>query len=105
MNAVTIIGFFGSVTSCMMFIPDAIRVFKLRHDVHALAGVSLYAKGFAMVNSVLWITYAVLINAFWLGLPSSINIFVNTITVFIVTQSRRSHPKEAAEYEPQESLL
>ena len=87
--ATEVIGFTASVISFAMWRPQAVQVWRGRRDAHALAGVSIQTQWLLAANAVLWLLYAILTQAFWVGAPSLVNLPLALVTIAILRRVRR----------------
>lgn len=89
------LGFSASVIAFVLFVPQALRVWKVRADPAALSGVSLGTQFFLLSNAVLWAFYAVETQAFWVGAPGLVNAPLAICVIILVTRARRASPAPA----------
>lgn len=85
-----IIGFLGSFTSFVLWLPQARIVWKIRNDRVALGAVSLATQFIVVVNSILWLLYAIIADSFWVGAPGMLSAPLAIMTIVIITKARRA---------------
>lgn len=78
---IELIGCVAAVIACYMFIPQALLVWKDRHDVHALEGVSTATSLAVGVQGFLWVIYNGAKGAWWGVVP---NLFLIPLSMFIL---------------------
>lgn len=93
-TATEAVGLLASLTSFVVWLPQGVRVWKGRHHPAALQGVVLGTQVVALLGALLWAAYAVLIDSFWVGAPSAVNVPVIVLTIAVVTRARRSESPE-----------
>lgn len=93
-------GLLASLSGFLLWLPQARRVWRDRHDRERLAGVSLQTQVLALVGNTLWGVYAIGIGSFWLGAPSAVNIPVTIMTITIVLRAQRTPDAATAEPAP-----
>lgn len=86
---VNIIGAIGSLLSAIIFVPQAVDMWKLRKEPERLEGVSLLTSSLALVNSVIWVWYAWLAKAYWSGAPSLVGFPALLVVVLLKVRSIR----------------
>lgn len=84
------IGFLASAISFTIFLPQALRTWRVRNDPIALAGISTGTQLLILANATLWGVYAVLTGAFWVGAPGLLNAPLAAFTIFLIYRSRGS---------------
>ena len=89
---IQVVGYLASVGAGLMWLPQAWRAVRLRHDAHALAGISTVAYLTAVAFNVLLLTYGVLNGAPPVVVAGSVNVLCATVIVAIVLPRRRSAP-------------
>lgn len=96
------IGIISGIIAFIMFVPQALRVWKTRADPHALSGVSLMTQYLVISNAVIWGAYAVELREFWVGAPGIINAPLAITIIISVMHARRTQPqKEEIHYVPE----
>lgn len=63
----------GSIIAFVMFVPQAVRCWRLRHRPDALLGVSPAGMLMLLVNASLWGVYGLGTGAVWTAVPSFFN--------------------------------
>lgn len=90
-----VVGFTASVIAFVLWLPQAHRVWNLRHQPEALRGISLGTQSLVITNSLLWFGYGALEQAFWIAAPGFINLPLAAGTMVMVLRARRkTHPPE-----------
>ncbi|GGC07592.1 hypothetical protein [Cellulomonas carbonis] len=84
------VGLVASLFSLVVWMPQAARVWRVRHDPVQLSGVSLLTQAMSVGGAVAWTAYAVLIDSFWVGAPSVVNGPLAIATIVVVRRSRRA---------------
>lgn len=82
-------GFLASVIAFALFLPQARRTWQVRHDPHALAGISAGTQWLLLTNAVLWGLYAALSGAFWVGAPGLVNGPLAVATLLLIFRAKR----------------
>ena len=90
----TILGITASTIAFVMFIPQAVRAWRTRHDAHALVGLSLSTQFLILANATIWGVYAFMLGEFWVGAPGIINAPL-AVTVIVLTVRSRLSAREA----------
>lgn len=85
-----VIGFLASIISFTIFLPQALRTWRVRNDPIALAGISTGTQLLILANATLWGVYALLTGAFWVGAPGLLNAPLAALTIFLIHRSRSS---------------
>lgn len=92
-----VVGFTASVIAFVLWLPQAHRVWNLRHQPEALRGISLGTQSLVITNSLLWFGYGALEQAFWIAAPGFINLPLAAGTMVMVLRARRkTHPRNAS---------
>lgn len=86
------LGATASVISFVLFIPQALVVWRSRRDPHALIGVSLETQLLILANATIWGLYAFAEQAFWVGAPGLVNGPLAVAVIILVLRSRRVQP-------------
>lgn len=79
-----VLGFVASVVSFVMFLPQAITVWKFRKQPEFLKGTSRWGQWFLLLNASLWGLYAYLTGAYWSGAPGLFNGPLAIITLVLL---------------------
>lgn len=82
------IGFLAAIVSFVIFLPQALRTWRVRRDPIALAGISIGTQWLILCNATLWGAYAFLTEAFWVGAPGILNAPLAIFTIFLVLRAR-----------------
>lgn len=88
-------GFLASITGFLVWVPQARRVWRDRHDPVKLSGVAVQTQALSLAGNVLWGIYAIGIGSFWLGAPSVVNIPIAVMTILVVRRSQKA-PDDAS---------
>lgn len=80
-DLVSIVGFLAAVSSIIQYIPQIIRIIKLKKARHVSFGLCT----FALTSSILWCFYGFLKDAYWLlfsqGTAACIKIFLISLKI------------------------
>jgi uncharacterized protein with PQ loop repeat len=82
-------GFCAAIMAFVMLLPQAIKIVRLRNDPDGMKGVSLATEWLIVVNSALWIGYAIGMHAWFSGVPSAVNGPVAILVLAVVFRARR----------------
>jgi len=82
-------GYLASVGAAVMWMPQAWRAVRLRHDAQALASISTLAYLTAVVFNALLVTYGLLNHAAPVVVAGGVNVVCAGAIVGIVLPSRR----------------
>lgn len=82
------IGIMASVLAFAVFVPQAVRVWRVRNDAHALGGVSVVTNMFIINNSIVWGLYAASIGEFFVGAAGIVNLPLASLIVAVILRSR-----------------
>ncbi|MFT4262927.1 MAG: hypothetical protein QM572_06080 [Nocardioides sp.] len=83
------VGYVGSAGAATMWIPQALRAWRARHEAAALAGISLTAYAIAVVFNVLLVTYGATTEAPPVVLAGAVNLVCATAIVAVVLGARQ----------------
>jgi uncharacterized protein with PQ loop repeat len=89
---IQVVGYLASIGAGLMWLPQAWRAVRLRHDAHALAGISAVAYLTAVAFNALLLTYGVLNGAPPVVVAGCVNVVCAGVIVAIVLPRRRSAP-------------
>jgi len=92
-NLYDLVGILAGVMTIAIYIPQAWRVFRHRHDSHALRGTSMLGVGASVVEFMLWIVWG-----FGRGVPIGAVPYA-VLLPFVVTTFvlvARAHARERA---------
>ena len=89
MLSVAVLGYAAAALSCFMVLPQAVVTFRQRHDLHALAGVSLASMLGIAVNSSMWVVWAIAAKAYPAGIPALVNGPAAVFIAFLILRARR----------------
>jgi hypothetical protein len=83
------IGYLGSAGAAVMWIPQASRVIRRRHDLVALAGISAVSYATAMMFNALLLAYGLVNGAGPVVLAGCMNLGCATVILGVVGYARR----------------
>ena len=86
---VSLIGLSAAVVSFVLWLPQALLVWKNRRNPLALSGVSMATQYLVMTNAVLWGVYALATGAYWAGAPGLVNLPLAVMTVSVTRRAIR----------------
>ena len=86
----TALGMTASTIAFVMFVPQAFRVWRTRHDAHALVGLSLSTQFLILANATIWSVYAFTLGEFWVGAPGIVNAPLAVTVIVLTVRSRLS---------------
>lgn len=89
------VGMLASLTSFLLWLPQGARVWRARHDPASLQGIALTTQVLSLTGNVLWATYAVLIQSFWVGAPVVVNAPIAVMTITVLLRARRADGRPA----------
>ena len=92
MLATQAIGMMASLLSFVLWVPQAVTVWRWRADPDRLAAVSMSTQMLLLANTILWCAYAALTNSFWVGASGLINAPLAVMVACILWRSRRAVP-------------
>lgn len=84
-------GIMGASASLVMFMPQAWRIWQLRHDSAALEGLSLGTLWGLLIAQISWLVYGVGIKAVWTALPAIVVLPLAIFMIFMVSRAKRRH--------------
>lgn len=84
-----LVGLAGSFVSVVLWLPQARRTWRVRHDAAALAGLSAGTQWLLVLNASIWLLYAWLAHAHWVGVPGLVTLPLALGTIWLVGRSRR----------------
>ena len=84
MNILNVCGLAAAVVSFVMFVPQAARVWRLRHDGEQLKGVSQAGQWMLIANAALWAVYGIGMGAYWTAIPSFVNAPLAAVTLYLL---------------------
>jgi hypothetical protein len=96
------VGLLASAGSLTLWWPQAVRLWRQRHDATALRGVSITTQVVLLGTESLWALYAVLTTSYWVGVPAMVNIPLAVLAIRLLRRARRvahvheEHPVPAA---------
>ena len=79
-----LLGFAAAVVSFVLWLPQALTVWRNRRNPARLAGVSQGTLALILVNAALWGGYALATGAFWAGAPGLVNFPLTLFTLMLV---------------------
>lgn len=85
-----VLGGLASITAFTLFLPQALRVWKLRDQPLALEGVSASTQWLVIVNEVFWGVYGLGSQAYWAAAPAAVSLPLAAFVLILLHRSRRS---------------
>ena len=73
----------------VLFLPQAVRAWRLRNDGEAMSGLSLVGFIMLLANSIAWLLYGIGLSALWIIVPNSLNIPVSLFMVALILRARK----------------
>lgn len=90
-----LVGMAAAITAFVLWLPQAKLALRQRKDDKALSGLSMGTLWLVLLNAVLWMVYAVVTDALWVGAPGLINGSLVIWMIFLVSAARRRIRKAA----------
>ncbi|MEZ0580315.1 hypothetical protein [Nocardioides sp. MH1] len=87
---IQVVGYLGSLGAAIMWIPQAVRAARHRHDLAALAGISTTAYASAAVFNALLLAYGWLSDAGPVVVAGAVNLTCATAIVTVLVGARRT---------------
>lgn len=84
----TVLGVTGNIFSVVLFVPNALTVYRHRKDTAAMRGVSATMQLFVLGNALTWFLYAWVTQAWWVAAPGAFNA---PLAVFVLVLIWRAH--------------
>jgi uncharacterized protein with PQ loop repeat len=88
MPPIDLAGYAASLLAMSMWVPQAVNVVRRRHDLAALAGISLPAYATGVVFNALLAVYGVGTHGVPVVLAGAVNFVLNLAIVTVVAQAR-----------------
>lgn len=88
MTWVEMVGIAAAIMTVGIYLPQMVRAWRLRDDVRALAGLSLYSIGASIIEFALWIVYCLAEDAPWGAYPYFFVLPMALVTLFLVFRAR-----------------
>ena len=85
---VGLVGYLASLGAISMWMPQAVRVHRHRHDAAVLAGVSVLAYATAMVFNGLLLAYGVGSDSVPVALSGGVNLVMSAFIVAVLSRRR-----------------
>lgn len=85
-----VLGFFGTLISFILWIPQARAVWRSRKDPHALRAVSISTQLLVVINASIWFIYAYVLKEFWVGAAGFINMPLAFLTIYLLLKARNA---------------
>jgi hypothetical protein len=85
---INVVGYLASLGAVSMWLPQAWRVHRHRHDAAVLAGVSVLAYATAMVFNGLLLAYGVGSDSVPVALSGGVNLVMSAFIVAVVSRRR-----------------
>lgn len=89
----------------IMFVPQALRCWRLRHNPTALEGVSRAGMVMLLVNAVLWAVYGLGVGAIWSAVPSFFNAPLALFVLARLTRADRPGSGDTPRRTPPQSVI
>ena len=83
------IGMLGALFALSMFLPQALKAWRLRNNGEAMSGLSLIGFIVLLANSVTWGLYGLGVSAIWVIVPNTLNIPVSLFMIGLIIRSRK----------------
>ena len=83
------IGMMASLTSFVILLPHAARIWKYRDDPDELRGIAMGSQVIGLAGTFLWGTYAILTEQVWVGAPHLVNGPITVATIVVLRRARR----------------
>ena len=89
MHAATeVIGMMASLTSFVIGLPHAARIWKYRDDPAELRGIAMGSQVIGLAGTFLWGAYAILTAQVWVGAPHLVNGPITVATILVLRRAR-----------------
>lgn len=88
----SVIGALAAVISFVLWLPQAVTMWRNRNDPKALAGMSQGTLWLVVCNASLWFLYAYLTQAFWTGAPGLVNLPLAIFGLLLINRSKGQVP-------------
>ena len=85
---IELIGFLASIGAVSMWLPQALRAYRHRHDAATLAGLSIVAFSTAVVFNGLLLVYGIGTDSAPIALSGGANFVMSALIVGIVARGR-----------------
>ncbi len=89
MSLVDLVGMAGSLVSVVLWLPQAQRTWSIREDASALAGLSSGTQWLVVLNAIIWLAYAGMTGAHWVGLPGLVTLPLALGTIWFIHRAKR----------------
>lgn len=86
---IDLIGMLAATFAFVLFLPQAVRAWRLRNDGEAMSGLSLIGFIMLLANSIAWLLYGIGLSAPWIIVPNSLNIPVSLFMIGLIIRSRK----------------
>lgn len=86
---VNFVGFIASCSAFILFIPQAVNVWRMRKDERALRGVSILTNIVLLFNACCWGLYGFLTSAFWVAAPGLVSGPLAIIMIILISKARK----------------
>lgn len=83
------IGMLGALFALTLFLPQAIRAWRLRNNGEAMSGLSPIGFIMLFANSAVWFLYGIGLSALWIIVPNAINMPVSLFIIGLIIRSRK----------------
>lgn len=86
---INFIGVLGALFAFLLFLPQALKAWRLRDDGDAMSGLSLVGFFMLLANSTVWVLYGIGLSALWIIVPNALNIPVSLFMIGLIIRSRQ----------------
>lgn len=86
---INFIGVLGALFAFLLFLPQALKAWRLRDDGDAMSGLSLVGFIMLLANSTVWVLYGIGLSALWIIVPNALNIPVSLFMIGLIIRSRQ----------------
>src|SRR3712207_2434475 len=93
------IGMMASLTSFVILLPHAVRIWKYRNDPAELRGIAMGSQVIGLAGTFLWGAYAILTEQVWVGAPHLVNGPITVATIVVLRRVRRQVARPVARLE------
>jgi len=83
------IAMMASLTSFVILLPHAARIWKYRNDPAELRGIAMGSQIIGLAGTFLWGAYAILTDQVWVGAPHLVNGPITVATIVVLRRARR----------------
>jgi uncharacterized protein with PQ loop repeat len=98
-SATEAIGMMASLTSFVILLPHAARIWKYRNNPAELRGIAMGSQIIGLAGTFLWGTYAIVTDQVWVGAPHLVNGPITVATIVVLRRARQPVESPAARFE------